>query len=210
MLRLRAGNAGVRGVLWALQTERESSIVSEKHQPGPGPLESIAGSHATIENLDNQPGNAMPFVGDPGWGYSLPPRADGMIYSRPFLCTSIKSDRPRATGWVFIEPGDTRPTVVEGPGVVMLFVRDIPMGNPAEPDKIHKLAKNYPGRSDGPGLTPEGSTEVAQEVPVETGNVDTQPLTPPTAGKEFDPADKNQDGTTTRQEKRDFKREQKG
>jgi hypothetical protein len=111
-------------------------------------------------------GSGMPAVGVAGLGYALPARADGMIYARPIIVTSVESTRQLVTGHVFIEPNDITPASVnvKGIGAFHLFVTDAKMGNPAEPNTVHWLAKNYMGRSDGPGLTPVGSTEVTESV----------------------------------------------
>jgi hypothetical protein len=108
-------------------------------------------------------GSGMPAVGVAGLGYALPARADGMIYARPIIVTSVESTRQLVSGYVFIEPEDTRPAGRDT-GSGSFFIRDAKMGNPAEPGTCHWLAKNYVGRSDGPGLTPIGSTETTESV----------------------------------------------
>lgn len=134
----------------------------DKHQRGPDPRAAVAGPQTTLddENVDK----GMPSVGCSGLGYALPARADGNVYARPIVVTSVESTRQLVTGFVFCQPDDARPEWGVGdvaPGI--FFVRDAKMGNPAEVGTCHWLASNYTGRSDGPGLTP-ATTETTQDV----------------------------------------------
>lgn len=163
-------------------------MADQKHTPGPNPLESVAGPHTTIDETHGNQGSGMPAVGVAGLGYALPAQADGNIYARPIIVTSVDSRTQRVSGWVVAEPDDNPPG--------MSWVQDAKMGNPSEPGTCHWLAKNYMGRSDGPGLTPIGSTEVTEDV--SEGN-----QTPPRNPEQvFDPADADKDGTVTKKEQK--------
>lgn len=188
---------------------------------GPDPLAAVAGPHTTIDKEEADKG--MPHVGAPGLGYALPARNDGMIYARPFRCTSVNSVNQHVSGYVDFEPEDripnpSLPGTAIPVGPYSMFVRDIPMGNPSQPNTVHWLAANYMGRSDGPGLTPDAPPEVVHPENLDPsafkgvpGNFQPSPPQPapmpdsaPPAGHEPDPADRNKDGVVSEAEQRRF------
>lgn len=184
--------------------------MDDKFVPGPDPRLAEAGPQTILDNTN--PDKGMPHVAAPGLGYALPPRNDGMIYARPFICTSVDSRNQHVSGYVFWEPEDRVPNPGVGNlvyiGPYSAFVRDIPMGNPSQFNTVHWLAANYMGRSDGPGLTPAEQDTVVKELiePVVAGQVnaatDAQQVDP-------DPADRNKDGVTTPAEQRQFDKHHK-
>lgn len=177
----------------------------DKYVPGADPLAGVAGPQTKIDHENADKG--MPHVAAPGLGYALPPRNDGMIYARPFVCTSVDSRNQHVSGYVFWEPEDRVPSPGVGSlvyiGPYSAFVRDIPMGNPSQFNTVHWLAANYTGRSDGPGLTSVGSVETVAEVPPDSSPSNTQTAEP---AQTFDAADANKDHKVTPKEQRQYDR----
>ncbi len=185
----------------------------QKFTPGADPRQAIAGPHTALDN--ENPDKGFPLL--QGLLYMLPPSVQGgPTVSRPFLLTSSDPRNQHCTGYVFIEPGDNRPSRAEGPGAVMILVRDVPMsGTAGQPDTVHWAPKWYTGRSDGPGLTPVDSVEQTAEVPAGS-NAAPLPVTAKPADQVaeeeevFAPADKNKDGVISHKEAKDFKNKHQG
>ena len=138
-----------------------------KYVPGPDPLQAVAGPHTTLDK--ENPDKGMPSVGSTLL-YQLPPDANGLAFSRPFVVTSVHSQDQHVNGWLMPD------FQLDHSG--QRWCQDIPFGTPGQADTWHWPVKGYTGRSDAPQPVPIDEVEHVTEVPPDAtqSNV-TAPLT---------------------------------